>query len=182
MPSPKKIRDVAALKKEIDKAQVMILADYRGLTVAELSDLRTRLRGKASSFRVIKNRLFKLALSDHQAETIDSLLKGPTGVALAFEDPVALAKLVGEYAKENKKFELKGGLFGEEELDINGIQQLAKMPGLQELRAQLACSVKQPLTEVATMMTASARELATASQQMLSKMANAFQNRLQQLG
>ncbi|MBN1515730.1 50S ribosomal protein L10 [Candidatus Sumerlaeota bacterium] len=177
MPNPKKAQVVKELTEMVDGSQVMVLADYRGMTVADMDDLRKRLRQENAEFHVVKNRLMKIALGDNPAaNNLGLKIKGPTGVAFGFEDPVALAKTVLKYADDNKKFELKGAILGSEVLEADGVKALSKMPGLRELRGQLAGSMLQPLRQVAYMMTAPQREVACMLENSRRKMLNAFQN------
>ena len=113
------------------------------MTVAEISEFRDQLRAKAAKLKVVKNRLFKLALANQELQgRIDELLQGPTSVAFAFEDPVSLAKAVIDFASDHDIMEIKGGLLGASVLDPNGVKRLSKMPGLTELRGMLAVSLK----------------------------------------
>lgn len=182
MPNPQKIQEVKQVRELVERAQAMVLTDYRGLTVAEISVLRTQLREKSSCLRVVKNRLMRRALTEAGATAdVSEHLKGPTAIAFGFEDPVALAKILLAFGKDHQVFSVKAGILGDTVLDRAGVEQLSKMPGLAEVRAQLARSLKQPLSQVATIMQAKSKELATATQQMLSKMLYAFQARQQQL-
>ena len=181
MPTLKKVQEVKEIRRLIGQSQAMLLADYRGLTVAEVSALRNELRENSARLKVTKNRLLKLALKKEGCVDLSEHLTGPTAIAFGFEDPVALAKILVDFAKKHDVFSLKAGMLGEAALDRQGVESLSKMPGLPEVRSQLAGSMMQPLKEVATMMQANMRELATASEQMLSKMLYAFQDRQQQL-
>lgn len=182
MPNPQKIQEVKQVRELVERSQAMIITDYRGLTVAEVSVLRNQLREKSSCLRVVKNRLMKLALNEAGATAdVSTHLKGPTAIAFGFEDPVAVAKVVLDFSKDHDALSVKAGILGDAALDAAGVGQLAKMPGLPELRAQLAYSLKQPMTQVATMMQAKSKELATATQQITTKILYAFQARQQQL-
>ena len=181
MPNAKKVQEVEELKDLVSRAQTMMLADYRGLSVAEMEILRRKMRDNAAQFRVVKNRLMKIALSETGVIAVDEKLTGPTGVAFGFDDPVTMAKLLLDFAKEHNHFELKGGILGDEALEPDGIQRLSKMPGLQELRAQLAGSLKQPLNQVVNMMQEPAQQIANSMNDMLNKMLYVFQGREQQL-
>lgn len=181
MPNEKKIEEVKELIDWVADSQAMIVADYRGLTVEQISELRSIIRKENSKFRVVKNRLMKIALKENDSAEIDDQLKGPTGVAFGFDDPVALAKVLLKYEEDNEKFDLKGGILGKDALDVEGIKRLSKMPGLQELRAQMAGVLKKPIRNVPVVMNKPGQEVAFAGMNAVKKMLYAFQNRASQL-
>ena len=177
MPNSQKEKVVEQVTECVDRSQVMIMADYRGLTVAEMEDLRAKIRESNGQFTVIKNRLMKIALGENPAVgELDSVLKGPTGVAFGFDDPVALAKALLDYEKDHDNLELKGGILGTEALNLDGVKALSKMPDLPQLRGMLAGSVKDPIRKVAIAMDQPAKKVAFAANNLRSKMVWAFQN------
>lgn len=178
MPNAKKIELVREVTDKVNRAQVMVLADYRGMSVEQMEGLREKLRKSKAEFRVIKNRLYKIALGDNPAlEQLREQLIGPTGVAFGYEDPVELAKEILAYAKEHEAvFELKGGVLGLAALDNDGLKALSKMPGLRELRGQMAGALKKPQTNMAVVLKKPVGQIAFASQNLRRKMVNAFQN------
>ena len=182
MPNEQKKQEVGELRELISRAEAMILADYRGLTVAEMEELRNKMREQGLQFRVVKNRLMKIALQEEESGVdVDEQLRGPTGVAFGFDDPVSLAKTVLGFAGSHEVFSPKCGILGESVLDAEQVKSLSKMPGLNEMRGQLASSMMQPMREVAVMMTEPARELATAMDQLLKQLLYAVQARAAQL-
>ena len=144
-----KIELVGNVAEKLKKAQSVILSDFKGLTVADLTILRAQLREQSVEMRVIKNRLLKRALSEAGCDSLDEYLVGNTAVSFGVEDPVAPAKILIEFAKKNEKLVLKGGLLEGRRLDLNGVQSLSKMPGRKELLTMLACGLKQPTTKMA---------------------------------
>jgi large subunit ribosomal protein L10 len=130
-----------------------------GLTVAQSTDLRLKMRDAGASYKVAKNRLAKIALSDTQYESLSDLLTGPTAIATS-ADPVAAAKVAVEFAKTNDKLEIVGGAMGETVLDVEGVKSLASMPSLDELRATLIGLVQAPATKIAQVVVAPAGKLA----------------------
>jgi large subunit ribosomal protein L10 len=117
------------------------------------------MRDAGASYKVAKNRLAKIALSDTQYESLSDLLTGPTAIATS-ADPVAAAKVAVEFAKTNDKLEIVGGAMGETVLDVEGVKSLASMPSLDELRATLIGLVQAPATKIAQVVVAPAGKLA----------------------
>ncbi|MBP6581134.1 MAG: 50S ribosomal protein L10, partial [Sphingorhabdus sp.] len=139
---------VAALNATFNEAAVVVVTRNLGLTVAQSTDLRLKMREAGASYKVAKNRLAKIALSDTQYVSLSDLLTGPTAIATS-ADPVAAAKVAVEFAKTNDKLEIVGGAMGETVLDVEGVKSLASMPSLDELRATLIGLVQAPATKIA---------------------------------
>jgi large subunit ribosomal protein L10 len=137
----------------------VVVAHYTGLTVAELNDLRARMRAAGASFRVAKNRLAVRALKGTPIEGISDLFKGPTGIAVS-NDPVAAAKVTAAYAKDNDKLVILGGSVGTTTLDANGVKALATLPSLDELRGKIVGLLVAPATKIAGVVQAPAGQLA----------------------
>jgi large subunit ribosomal protein L10 len=150
---------ISDLNGATSQAEIVIVTHYKGLTVAELSKLRTKVRGLGASFKVTKNSLAKLALAGTQFESISDHFKGPTAIAYSV-DPVVAAKVIAEFSKENEKLVLLAGVFGNQMLDANGIKELAKLPSLDELRATIISLIMTPATRIAGVTAAPAGQLA----------------------
>ena len=150
------IEDVHGKLKD---ASVMVVTQYRGLTVAEITDLRRKMRAAGAGFKVSKNRLVKLAAQNTKFETATDMLKGPTAVAYS-TDPVAAAKGVVEFAKNNEKLVIVGGMYNEQKLDKKAIEALAKLPSLDELRAKIIGMLKTPATRIACVLQAPGGQVA----------------------
>lgn len=144
---------------ELKKASSVVVVHYQGLTVAEVTDLRGKLRAAGASMQVTKNTLTKLALKETDYEVIGEMLTGPTAIGYS-ADPVAPAKVLAEFAKNNEKLKLLGGAFGAQKLDVKGVETLAKMPSLDELRAKIIGILSTPATRVAGVLQAPAGQLA----------------------
>ena len=138
---------------------VMVVAHYSGLTVAQMTALRARMRDAGGGVRVAKNRLVKLALKGTDAEPISDLFEGPTVIAFS-KDPVAAAKVAVDFAKVHEKLVIRGGAMGRTALDADGIKALATLPSLDELRGKLVGMIASPATRVAQVLNAPAAQLA----------------------
>ena len=149
MPAQRKIDAVAELREKFQGAEALILADYRGLTVAEIGELRDSCREMGVELRVVKNRLARLALREASLPALDDQLIGPTAVAIGVDDPIAPAKALSEFAKKNKKLQIKGGLFEGEVRDLSAVRALAALPSRGEMITRLAGSLSSPMRGVA---------------------------------
>ncbi|MCX5497858.1 50S ribosomal protein L10 [Kaistia dalseonensis] len=141
------------------ETNVVVVAHYAGLTVAELTALRGKARVAGVSVKVAKNRLVKLALQGTDSAHIADLFTGPTLVAYS-DDPVAAPKVTSEFAKTNDKLVILGGAMGKTNLDPNGVKALATLPSLDELRGKLVGLLQAPATKIATVVSAPAAQLA----------------------
>ena len=150
---------VAELNAVFNEVGVVVVTRNLGLSVAQSTDLRGKMREAGASYKVAKNRLAALALKDTQYEGLEELLSGP--IALGYsEDPVAAAKAAVEFAKSNDKLEIVGGSMGGQMLDEAGIKALASMPSLDELRGTIIGLVNAPATKIARVVNAPASKLA----------------------
>ena len=147
------------LKGVFSEAGSVVVAHYTGMTVAQMSTLRARMRAEGASFKVAKNRLAMRALEGTPAAGIAHLFKGPTGIAVS-KDPVAASKVAVAYAKENDKLVILGGVVGNTALDVNGVKALAELPSLDELRAKIVGLLQAPATKIAGVLQAPAGQLA----------------------
>jgi large subunit ribosomal protein L10 len=159
MDRTKKAEVVDSLSGLLGGAGSVVVAHYSGMTVAQMSDLRTRMRAAGASFKVSKNRLVVRALHGTAAEGIAHLFKGPTGIAVS-QDPIAASKVAVAYAKENGKLVILGGMVGGTAIDANGVKTLAELPSLDELRGKIAGLLKAPATKLAGLLAAPAGQLA----------------------
>jgi len=154
-----KTEAVAELNRTFTEAGVVVMTRNLGLTVAESSDLRAKMREAGASFKVSKNRLAKIAVKDTTYDPISDLLVGPTALAWS-DDPVAAPKVVADFAKTNDRLEIVGGAMGDTVLDVAGVKALAALPSLDELRAKIVGLVNAPATKIAQLITAPAAKLA----------------------
>ena len=150
---------VASLNGVFGLANLVIVTRPSGLTVAESSDLRRRMRESGASFKVTKNRLTRLALQGTKFDHLSELFAGPTAIAYS-DDPVAAAKVAVEYADDNEKLEIIGGGLFENSVDIAEIKTLAKLPSLEALRGKIVGMLNTPATRIAGVVQAPAGQLA----------------------
>ncbi len=150
---------VASLATVFAETSMVVVTQNKGLTVAEVTNLRRRMRAAGVDFKVAKNRLAMLALDGTRFEGIKPLLKGPTALAWS-KDPVAAAKTAIEFAKTNEKFVIIGGALGTQTLNADGIKALAELPSLDTLRAGLLGMISTPATRIAGVLQAPAGQLA----------------------
>ena len=159
MEKAKKSEVVEELKGVFANAGSVVVAHYSGMTVAQMGDLRSRMRAAGASFKVAKNRLAVRALQGTAVESLSHLFKGPTGIAYS-KDPIAASKVVVAYAKDNAKFVVLGGTVGVTALDANGVKALASLPSLNELRGKIVGLLVAPATKIAGIVQAPAGQLA----------------------
>ena len=159
MDRAQKAESIETLKGVFEGAGAVVVTHYMGLTVAEMTDLRGRLRKEGATLKVVKNTLVQKALDGSVGEAGDALFVGPVAIAYA-PDPVSAAKVATQYAKDNEKFTVVGGLMGQTVLDQAGIKALATLPSLDQLRAKLIGLIQAPVTKVAGVLQAPAGQIA----------------------
>ena len=125
------------LRDRLSKSAIIVLTDYKGLDVAAMNDLRRKLRAEEIEYQVVKNTLLIRAAEDNDIALIKDYFKGPSAIALSYEDPVAPAKVLSQFAKENKKLEIKVGVMNGQVLDADAIKALATLPSREVLLGQL---------------------------------------------
>ncbi len=150
---------IASLAAVFADTSFVLVAQNKGLTVADVSDLRRRMRAAGATYKVAKNRLALLALEGTRFQGVKPLLKGPTALAWS-KDPVAVAKTAVEFAKGNDKFVILGGALGVQSLNPDGVKALAELPSLETLRAQLLGLIQTPATRIAGVLQAPGSQLA----------------------
>jgi large subunit ribosomal protein L10 len=159
MDRAQKAESIETLKGVFTDAGAVVVTHYLGLTVAEMTELRGRLRKEGASLKVVKNRLAQKALDTKAGEGRYDLFKGPVAIAYG-PDPVSAAKVATQYAKDNDKFKVVGGLMGDVVLDAKGVGALATLPSLDQIRAQFIGLLNTPATRIAGVLQAPAGQLA----------------------
>jgi large subunit ribosomal protein L10 len=152
---------VQGLRDRFDRMTSAVFVDFKGMNVEEVSQLRATFREHGIEYRVVKNTLVKQAVSDRPwGSNLDGVLTGMTGVAWSYEDPSAPAKVVKAFAKQNEKLQIKAGLIEGHVLDASGVEnQLANMPGKDEMRSQLLALLKQPAETLVRLLNTPATDL-----------------------
>ncbi len=158
MPTEEKVASVEELKGRLDGVTTVLLTEYRGLTVQQLSDLRKQLKAVSAEYKVVKNRLARLAVTSSGLEPLAALLKGPTGMIVARQDPVAVAKTVQTFAKTNQALQIKAGIVDGQVMQPDGLKALADLPSKEALRAQIVGAIEGPLAQLVGLLTAPHRD------------------------
>jgi large subunit ribosomal protein L10 len=159
MDRAQKAAAVAELNRNFAEVGVVVVTRNLGMTVAQSTVLRNKMRDAGASYKVSKNKLARIALDGTDYGSLSDMLTGPVGLATS-TDPVAAAKVVVDFAKTNDKFEIVGGAMGSTPLDVAGVQALATLPSLDELRAKIVGLIVAPATKLATITQAPAAQIA----------------------
>lgn len=162
MPTTKAQKQVmlSEIKEKMSTAQVTILADFRGIPVAKITDLRSRLRKAGSDMKVAKNTIAGLAAKEVGVEGLDQYLVGPTVFAFGIEDPVAPAKILSDFAKEIKQgLDIKAGVLEGKVIDVEGVKALADLPSREVLLAKVLGGMQAPMYGFASVLAANLRNL-----------------------
>lgn len=166
MPSEKTLQEKKAVVSEISSkfkaAKAMVLADYRGLTVEQDTELRSALRKAGVEYKVIKNTLAKFAADENGLNGLDQYLNGPTAIALSDKDPVAPAKVLNDFAKKYEKLELKAGVVEGKVIDLDGIKSLAELPPREVLIARVLGGLNAPISGFVNVLNGNIRGLVVA--------------------
>lgn len=160
MPTEAKRATVAELREELSRNPTLIVSEYRGLSVSELAEVRRALRKHNVSYRVVKNRLMRIAANEAGLEALSPMLTGPSAIAFGSGDESAVAKAVLDATKPYKVIKLKGAVLGTRAIDANGLTRLAALPSRDVLLAQLAGAFAAPMAEMAGLLAAPLRDIA----------------------
>ena len=159
MPTQDKVETIEDLKSRLDGVKTVLLAEYRGLTVSQLSDLRKQLKAVSAEYKIVKNRLARLAIASSGLAGLSAALTGPTGLVLAKGDPVSVAKTLHTFARTNQALALKVGMVEGQMLEPAGLKALADLPSRDALRAAIVGALQGPLTQLVGLLQAPQREL-----------------------
>lgn len=173
MPTEAKRATVAALKEDLSAAKATIVADYRGLTVADINAVRRILRGEGIKYRVVKNRLAKIAAAEAGYTELAALLEGPSALAMGSGDEVALAKSFLDAIRPYRTVAVRGAILGGRRVDAESVTRLATLPSREVLLGQLAGSMAAPLASMASLFAAPLRNLGYALAQVAERKAQA---------
>nr|WP_244969248.1 50S ribosomal protein L10 [Tissierella praeacuta] len=155
-----KSQNVEEIKEKISRAQSVVVVDYRGLNVEQLTELRSRYRKAGVEYKVYKNTMMRFAFKDSGLEEFNEFLKGPNAVAFGYDDPVQVAKITSDFAKENDKLEIKAGIVDGKIIDVNGVKDLANLPPREVLVAQALGGLNAPIQGFANVLQGTIRGLA----------------------
>ena len=147
MPNAENVKMLEDIKSDIDGAGAMWVVDYRGLTVKDIQGLRRSIREADAEMKVYKNTIMHLALKETDGPDLDSILSGPSAFVFAGEDPVASAKVLKEFSKQNEALEIKGGMMDGQFLDVDQVMAVAALPSREELIAKLLGTISNPLVK-----------------------------------
>lgn len=151
---------ISELHEKMAKVKIAIVAEPKGLDVATVNDLRKKLRDSKVEYRVIKNTLAARAAKGTEVEKVADKFVGPTAIVMSYDDVIAPAKVLADFMKDRENFAIRTAVVEGKVVDAKGIQALAKMPGLLELRGQIAAMIAQPATKLARMIAAPGQQLA----------------------
>lgn len=160
-----KAQVVAEIKEKLQSSSGVVLADYRGLTVSQVTQLRAQLRQAGVEYRVLKNTMVRRAAHEVGIDGLDSYLEGPTAVAFS-ADPVAPAKVLADFAKTSKNFAIKAGVVEGKVIDMAGVKALAELPSREVLLAQVLRGMQAPLTGMANVLQGPIRKMGYALEEV----------------
>ena len=160
MPTEAKRETVAALKEELSGSTTMIVSEYRGLKVSEIAEIRRALRKQDVTYRVVKNRLMRIAANETGREALSPLLEGPSAIAFGSGDEAGIAKAVLDATKPYKIVKVKGAVLGATAIDAEGVTRLATLPSREVLLAQVAGAIAAPMATMAGLLDAPLRDIA----------------------
>ncbi len=160
MPTQEKVTTVEDLKTRLDGVKAIVLTEYRGLTVQQLNELRKQLRAVSAEYKIVKNRLARIAGREMGLDALHGYLKGPTGLVIAKDDPVAVAKAVTGFARTNQALAIKGGYVEGKLLPAAELRALSELPSREVLRSQIVGAIQGPLAQLVGLLSAPQREIA----------------------
>ena len=160
MPTPEKVETVERLKTRLDGVKTVVLTEYRGLTVRQLSELRKQLRSVSAEYKVVKNRLARLAGTGSGLAQLAPHLKGPTGMVISTDDPVAVSKALHTFARTNQALTIKAGYIEGQILAPAELKALSELPSKDALRSQIIGAIQGPLAQIVGLLTSVQRDIA----------------------
>jgi large subunit ribosomal protein L10 len=160
VPTHEKVETIEEFKRRLDGVRTVVVTEYRGLTVLQLSDLRKQLRGVSAQYKIVKNRLAKLAITDSDLAKLGPYLKGPTGMVISKEDPVAVARTLHNFAKTNQALAIKAGFVEGQVLPPADLKALSELPTKDAIRSQIIGAIEGPLAQLVGLLQATQRDIA----------------------
>ena len=147
------------MSSQLDKTEAVIVTHYQGLSVAQLDDLRKKMREHGIKFKITNNRITKLALEKTRCKELSELFTGPTAIAMS-DDAITSAKILTKFSKENENLKILGGIMGTDILDVAGVKNVATLPSLEEARAKIVGILRSPAQKIASILLAPASKIA----------------------
>lgn len=163
MSKAKKEQEIKDIKERFESSGVVVITHNTGLNVPQMEDLRHKLRENGASYKITKNTLARRAIIGTEYEAIADMFQGPVGIAVS-EDPVSAAKVANDFAKDNEQLVILGGAMGNVVLDAKGVENLAKLPSLDELRGKIVGLLQAPATKIARVLQAPAQQVVGVTQ------------------
>ena len=160
MPTEAKRETVAALKGELSSSTTLIVSEYRGLKVSEIAEIRRALRKQDVSYRVVKNRLMRIAANESGNDALSAFLEGPSAIAFGSGDEATIAKAVLDATRPYKIVKVKGGVLSGRAIDASGVSRLATLPSREVLLSQIAGAIAAPMATLAGLFDAPLRDMA----------------------
>lgn len=181
MPTQRKIETLEQLTEKMSRMQFAVVADYRGMTVAEMYELRSKMYEGGADVVIAKNTLLRMAARATGYDALESLLVGPTAVTFVYDDPAKAAKMVTDYLKEAKKYTVRGGMLGTTVIQADELENVSKMPSRETLYAQIAGGIQSPLSGMVGVLGAPVSDLVGILNNVVSDVVNVMQARIDQL-
>lgn len=182
MPTERKREIVAELTEKLSRTQFAVVADYRGMTVEEITRLRGKLYETGAEVIIAKNTLLRIAAHETGRSALDSLLTGPTAIMFAYDDVAATAKVLQDYLRDSAgKFAVRGGLLGASLLAADDLEQVAKMPSRQQVLAEIVGGIQSPLSGLVGVVNAPVADVVGCVNAVVSNVLNVLQARINQL-
>jgi large subunit ribosomal protein L10 len=181
MPTVRKSETIEGLSELLDKSLLLVLTEYRGMSVAEVTDLRKQLRPAGAEYHVTKNTLLRIAAQRKGLPSDEALMSGPTAVTFVGEDLVGGAKAILNYAKNSKNFVIKGGILQGQVIKANDLDDITKLPSKQELVSQMLGSLQSPVYGLVNVLAATPRNLVNVINAPLRDLSIVLQQRQAQL-
>ncbi|MHB8510334.1 MAG: 50S ribosomal protein L10 [Candidatus Dormibacteria bacterium] len=160
MPTEKKAGTIETVSEKLGRAKAVVITDYRGLTVAQLEDLRRKLRAASVDYLVVKNTLARRAAEANGLDDLKAALVGPSALAIGYDDPTLPARMVNDYIKATRRLSIMSGLLGKQVINADGVRQLADLPSREVLLGQLAGSLNHSVAQLASAMNSVVQKLA----------------------
>lgn len=173
MPTERKKATVANLVEKMSRMQFAAIADYRGLNVAEITDLRRKIYDSGGDMVIAKNTLIRIAARETGHEAMDPLLEGPTAVTFGYDDVAKVAKALDDYVRSSSKVSVRGGVFGTDLLNETQVADIAKMPSREQVLAQIVSGVQAPVSGVVSVLNAAITNVAYVVQARIDQLQQA---------